>query len=77
MDERMQAIHDHITTLHAEAAAERVARAGRAREDARHAGPGLRRRAGRALMALGEFVAGRRDGDCEPCPDGVAAPAHS
>lgn len=77
MDERMHAVHDHITALHAEAAAERAVRAGHAQGYAPHAGPGLRRRAGRALKALGEIVEGRRDLDCEPRPDGVATPAHS
>lgn len=73
MDERMHAVHDHIAALHAEAAAERTAGEGRNRDDAPPPGPGLRRRAGRALMALGEFVEGRRDVESEPCPDGFVA----
>jgi hypothetical protein len=72
MDERMHAVRDRISALHAEAAAERAAR-DRPTPVEHPRGPGLRRRAGRALMALGELVEGRREVDCEPCPDGFVA----
>jgi hypothetical protein len=77
MDERMHAVHDHITRLHHEAAAERAARAAVATSGASGGGErtgfvtALRRRAGRALVALGALVEGPTD--CEACPEGLAA----
>lgn len=78
MDERIRQVHDHMTTLRAEADAIRLAhpdRLARPEHIDGHGGPsrslGLRRRAGRALMALGAFVEGHAES--EGCPDGVAA----
>jgi hypothetical protein len=72
MDERTAQVHDHIAALIDEPQGERLAHG-----EQRVAPPGsprrlgLRRRAGRALMALGEFVAGPPE--CDSCPDGAVA----
>ena len=73
MQERMHSVHHHIAQLHAEAAAERVARDASGRRVRHLSGGGLRRRVGRALIALGALLEG--PDECEPCPDGMAAPA--
>jgi hypothetical protein len=71
VDERNAQIHDHIAALIDEARGERLAHAEPTSRPSRPSrGAGLRRRAGRALMALGELVEGRAE--CESCPDGVA-----
>lgn len=68
MEERFSQVHDHIAALRAEADAARLVHAGPADAFERtggHAGRsgglGFRRRAGRALMALGAIVEGRAE----------------
>jgi hypothetical protein len=71
MDERIAQVHDHIAALIDEARGERLAHGEPNASPPRSSrGTGLRRRAGRALMALGELVEGRAE--CETCPDGMA-----
>ena len=73
MDERTAQVHDHIAALIDEARDERLTHD--AEPTSQPASPrrvGLRRRAGRALMALGEFVEGPA-AECDTCPDGAVA----
>ena len=83
MDERIRQVHDHIATLRAEADAIRLVRAGgtlrRERSD-RGAGPskgfGFRRRAGRALMALGGLLEGPAHSEAARCTRVDHEPTH-
>lgn len=73
MDDRMLRVHDGIASLRAEAVTERLVRAGRARGQS--AASRLRRRTGRALIALGGRIEGRVERGATG-RDGMAA-AHS
>jgi hypothetical protein len=75
MDERTAQVHDHIAALIEEARGERLTHVAQpvpspTRTPFRRLG--LRRRAGRALMALGELVEGPA-AECDTCPDGAVA----
>ena len=73
MDERMQAVRDHIQALHAEAEAARVARPAPATDPVDYrGGTSLRQRAGHALIALGTILEGRPE-ECHGCPEAVSA----